>query len=43
MGSGDTVATAGIASQLMQSPEILAALQDRLGGMIGTPSGYVQR
>lgn len=41
-GAGDAAASIGIASQLMQSPQILAALQDRLGGMIGTPSGYVQ-
>jgi nucleosome assembly protein 1-like 1 len=31
-----------IANQLMQSPEVLAALQDKLGGMIGANSGYIQ-
>ena len=30
-------------SSLMQNPEVLAALQDRLGSMIGSPSGYIQR
>ncbi|KAI0216417.1 Nucleosome assembly protein 1-like 1, partial [Lamellibrachia satsuma] len=29
-------------SSLMQNPEVLAALQDRLGSMIGSPSGYIQ-
>ena len=27
---------------LMQSPEVLAALQDKLGGMVGQQSGYIQ-
>ena len=29
-------------SGLMQNPEILAALQDKLGGMIGKQSGYIE-
>ena len=32
-----------IASQLMQNPGVLAALQDKLGSMVGSPSGYIQR
>lgn len=34
--------SAVIASQLMRSPEVLAALQDQLGSMVGSPSGYIQ-
>ena len=37
------VKSALIASQLMQSPEALAASQDKLGGMVGINSGYIQR
>jgi len=37
-----TTQSGEIASQLMQNPEVLAALQDRLGSMVGTPSGYIQ-
>ncbi len=29
-------------SGLMQNPEVLAALQDKLGSMVGQPSGYIQ-
>jgi len=31
-----------IASQVMQNPSVLAALQDQLGAMVGLPSGYIQ-
>eukprot|EP00918_Siedleckia_nematoides_P072961 GHVU01159279.1.p1 GENE.GHVU01159279.1~~GHVU01159279.1.p1 ORF type:complete len:384 (+),score=96.41 GHVU01159279.1:87-1238(+) len=31
-----------IATQLMRNPEVLAALQDRLEGMVGAGSGYIQ-
>jgi len=31
----------GVAAQLMRNPQVLAALQGRLDGMIGSPSGYV--
>ncbi|KAG1652037.1 Nucleosome assembly protein 1-like 1 [Nymphon striatum] len=31
-----------LASQLMKNPEVLAALQSKLGSVIGTPSGYIQ-
>lgn len=31
-----------IAGQLMQNPQVLAALQGRLEGMIGTRSGYIE-
>ncbi|CAH1787694.1 unnamed protein product [Owenia fusiformis] len=41
-GDSKTLESAVIASQLMQNPEVLAALQDRLGGMVGTASGYIQ-
>ena len=33
---------ANVASQLMRNPQVLAALQGRLDGMIGSPSGYVE-
>ena len=41
--SGAQPTSGEIASQLMQNPEVLAALQDRLGSMVGQPSGYIQR
>jgi len=45
-GDGEHVSadfkSAQIANQLMQSPEVLAALQDKLGGMVGINSGYIQ-
>lgn len=37
-----SVATFGLASQLMQNPQMLAAMQDRLGSLVGQNSGYVQ-
>lgn len=33
----------GLTSQLMQNPQVLAALQSRMDGIVGTPSGYIQR
>lgn len=33
---------AALTASLMQSPGVLAALQDKLGCMIGAPSGYIQ-
>jgi len=32
-----------IAAQLMKNPGVLAALQDRLSSIVGSPSGYIQR
>ncbi|CAC5391928.1 NAP1L1 [Mytilus coruscus] len=32
----------GLTSQLMQNPQVLAALQSRMDGIVGTPSGYIQ-
>ncbi|XP_055957820.1 nucleosome assembly protein 1-like 1 isoform X3 [Patella vulgata] len=38
------VASAGdIASQVMKNPQVLAALQEKLGSMVGAHSGYIQR
>lgn len=31
-----------LTSQLMKNPEVLAALQSKLGNMTGMPSGYIQ-
>lgn len=31
-----------IAAQLMKNPQVLAALQEKLGSIVGTPSGYIQ-
>merc|ERR1712226_248807 len=40
---GDDVApTAEITSQLMSNPMVLAALQQKLGSMVGGSSGYIQ-
>merc|ERR1711935_781146 len=38
-GGGDSAA---IAAQLMKNPGVLAALQDKLGQIVGSPSGYIQ-
>lgn len=38
---GDTPAE--LASQIMQNPQVLASLQQRLGSMVGASSGYIQR
>jgi hypothetical protein len=44
LGQGDDVAQpAVLASQLMRDPMMLAALQDKLGSMVGGNSGYIQR
>ncbi|XP_076450592.1 nucleosome assembly protein 1-like 1 isoform X3 [Babylonia areolata] len=41
--AGDTGAdSTKIAAQLMKNPQVLAALQDKLGSIIGTPSGYIE-
>jgi len=37
--AGDSQA---IAAQLMKNPGVLAALQDRLSSIVGSPSGYIQ-
>lgn len=29
--------------QMMQNPQILAALQERLDGLVETPTGYIER
>lgn len=29
--------------QMMQNPQILAALQERLDGLVGTSTGYIER
>ena len=39
---GDNPDAAEVASQLMKNPQVLAALQGRLGNMIGGQSGYIQ-
>lgn len=42
---GDTVEAGdsqAIASQLMKNPGVLAALQDKLSSIVGSPSGYIQ-
>merc|ERR1712002_961296 len=31
-----------LSSQLLKNPEVLAALQGKLGSIVGTPSGYIQ-
>ncbi|KAL8568172.1 hypothetical protein ACOMHN_027695 [Nucella lapillus] len=42
-GGGDQVAdSTKIAAQLMKNPQVLAALQDKLGSIVGTPSGYIE-
>lgn len=42
-GAEDDVTSAGaLTASLMQSPEVLAALQSQLGSMVGVPSGYIQ-
>ena len=40
---GSAAAVGGLASQLMQNPEVLAALQGKMDSMIGAPSGYIQK
>ncbi|KAK3727641.1 hypothetical protein RRG08_032601 [Elysia crispata] len=39
---GDVGDSQAIESQLMKNPGMLAALQDRLNSIVGTPSGYIQ-
>ena len=39
----DSGQPAVLASQLMRDPQMLAALQDKLGSMVGHSSGYIQR
>lgn len=41
-GDGGEPQPAELASQLMQNPQVLAALQDKLGSMVGVSSGYIQ-
>lgn len=41
-GSQGDSQPAELASQLMQNPSVLAALQDKLGSMVGVSSGYIQ-
>lgn len=41
-GSPVNIQKIGLANQLMQNPTILAALQSKMDGIIGTPSGYIQ-
>lgn len=44
IGQGDDAGQpAVLASQLMKDPIMLAALQDKLGSMVGGSSGYIQR
>ena len=43
-GDGEKAPEAGaLAGQLMKNPQVLAALQGRLEGMIGTRSGYIEK
>jgi len=32
-----------ITSEMMQNPQVLAALQQRLDSIVGTPSGYIDK
>lgn len=41
-GDGGEPQPVELASQLMQNPQVLAALQDKLGSMVGVSSGYIQ-
>merc|ERR1712080_452061 len=34
--------TKKLSNQLLKNPEVLAALQGKLGSIVGTPSGYIQ-
>ncbi|KAL3842354.1 hypothetical protein ACJMK2_020378 [Sinanodonta woodiana] len=38
----NTTTPEALASQLMMSPSVLAAMQERLGSLVGSPSGYIQ-
>ncbi|XP_071100076.1 nucleosome assembly protein 1-like 1-A isoform X2 [Haliotis cracherodii] len=38
----DDAQTANALSTMMQNPHVLAAIQDKLGSIVGTPSGYIQ-
>ncbi|XP_043192027.1 nucleosome assembly protein 1-like 1-B [Amphibalanus amphitrite] len=38
-GSGEA---GNVTAQLMRNPQVLAALQGRLDGMVGSPSGYIE-
>lgn len=31
-----------ITSEMMKNPQVLAALQHQLDGIVGTPSGYIE-
>ena len=39
----DKASAGDIASQVMKNPQVLAALQQKLGSMVGAHSGYIQR
>jgi len=39
---GDASDSTKIVSQMMKHPQVLAALQEKLGSIVGTPSGYIQ-
>ena len=39
---GNNKLTANVTSQLLKNPAVMAALQGKLDGMVGTPSGYIQ-
>lgn len=34
---------AALSAQLMQNPQLLAALQGKMDSMVGLPSGYIQK
>ncbi|CAH1257101.1 NAP1L1 [Branchiostoma lanceolatum] len=40
--SGITIGDISLTSQALQNPQVLAALQDRLGNIMGQSSGYVE-
>uniref|UniRef100_A0A2C9M681 Uncharacterized protein n=2 Tax=Biomphalaria glabrata TaxID=6526 RepID=A0A2C9M681_BIOGL len=41
--TGEVGDSQAIANQLMKNPGVLAALQDKLCSIVGSPSGYIQR
>lgn len=40
--TSQAASTAVAVNQLLQNPQVLAAVQGRLAGMVGSPSGYIQ-
>lgn len=40
---GRPAAGDNITNQYLQNPQVLAAIQSKLGSMVGAPSGYIAR